>query len=275
MTSENNLSNKVREVREQTLLLHKRAPGTRIASSLSPVEFLVALYYNSPLQVDPDNLLWEQRDRLIMSKGHGVVSLYPILADRGFYEAGELENISTQDSFLGVIPDAGVPGIESTHGALGHGPGLGLGMAMALKHQNNPAQVCILCGDGEMNEGSIWEAVMLAPKHQLDNMLLVVDDNKQSMLGFQKDFFTPTPFAQKLSAFGWDTTTCPGHDVQAIASYLQQVWRQPNNGQPRALVLETIKGYGVEALMGKELSHVLSLSPEQVDEAITALERDQ
>ncbi|MEO5345701.1 MAG: transketolase [Magnetococcus sp. YQC-9] len=254
-------------VRAETLLLHQRAPGIRIASSLSPVEFLVALYYSSPLRHDPARPDWSERDRLIMSKGHGVISIYPILADLGYFPLEELEKIATEASFLGVIPDASIPGIETTNGALGHGLGVATGMALALRQMGNDAQLCVVCGDGEMNEGSVWESIMLASRHRLGNLLLVVDDNRISMLGFQDQILDLAPLEEKLSIFGWEAERVDGHDPLAIAGRLQALWRAGGD-RPRALILDTIKGKGVASLENQPLSHVMSLSPAEVDAAI-------
>ncbi|WP_193771386.1 transketolase [Candidatus Magnetaquicoccus inordinatus] len=268
------LRQRSRWLREQTLLLHKRAPGIRIASSLSPVEFLLTLYYGGWLQHDPLQPRWPERDRLILSKGHGSLAIYPILAERGYFAAAELETIATPHSLLGVIPDAAIPGIETTNGALGHGLGVATGMALALRHQQNPAQITVLCGDGEMNEGSIWEAVMLAAFHRLGNLLLVVDMNRLSMLGFQEDILHLQPLAEKLSVFGWQCQSCDGHDPLAIHDCLAKIWRRPQQA-PQALLLHTVKGKGVASLENQELCHVLSLTPEQVDAAIAALAQEE
>ncbi|ABK43136.1 transketolase subunit A [Magnetococcus marinus MC-1] len=264
------LSAKAIWVREQTLLLHQYAPGTRVASSLSPVEFLVSLYYGGYLRHRPQEPRWAGRDRLIMSKGHGLVSLYPILADCGYFPMEELPKIATQQSYLGVIPDAGIPGVETTNGALGHGLGVGAGMAIALKAQGSQARVCVVCGDGEMNEGSVWEAIMFAPKHGLNNLMLVIDDNKISMLGFQREILNLSPFVDKLSAFGWDCHRLDGHDMAQVQTRMQQLWLNPGQ-RPCAVVLDTVKGKGVAALENRALSHVLSLSHDQVETAIQEL----
>lgn len=261
-------------VREQTLLLHKRAPGIRIASSLSPVEFLVSLYYGGYCRYDAGKPDGEGRDRLIMSKGHGVVSLYPILADCGFFPLEALETVATAGSFLGVIPDAGIPGVETTNGALGHGPGVATGMALALRHRKQDAQVCVVCGDGEMNEGSIWESLMFAAQHRLDNLLLVVDDNQISMLGHQRDILGRIPLADRLTAFGWQTHEVEGHDVVAVTERLRRMWRR-GDGAPQALILRTVKGKGVAKLEDQELSHVLTLTPEEVDAAMAAIRQGE
>ncbi len=143
-------------VRRETLKIHRIAQETRIASSLSAVEIFTVLYFGRILKFDPKNIKWEERDRLIVSKGHGAISLYPILAGFGFFSKGELSKVGSAGSFLGGIPDPVVPGFETVNGSLGHGLGIGCGIALALKAKGNPAKVFVILGDGELYEGSVW-----------------------------------------------------------------------------------------------------------------------
>ena len=150
----NSLKQKALWVRQETLKIHRYAPGTRIASSLSDVEIFTVLYYGDILKFDPKNTHWENRDRLIISKGHGAISLYPILADLGYFDKEELGRVCDKDSFLGVIPDPEIPGIETVNGSLGHGLGVACGISIALKRNNSDSKVFVLMGDGELFEGS-------------------------------------------------------------------------------------------------------------------------
>ena len=143
-------------VRRETLKIHKIAPETRLASSLSAVEILTVLYYGRVLAFDPHHIHAENRDRLIISKGHGSISLYPILADCGYFPKDELLKVCKEGSFLGGIPDAIIPGYETINGSLGHGLGVGCGMALALKRKERKETVFVLVGDGELFEGSVW-----------------------------------------------------------------------------------------------------------------------
>ncbi len=154
------LEKKAGWVRKETLLLHALAPETRIASSLSCVEILVALYYGNIVKIHPKHLLAEDRDRIIISKGHGSISLYPILADLGYFSKSELKKICKPGSFLGGIPDCIIPGYETTNGSLGHGPGVACGIALSLKNKKNNAHIFVILGYGVMQEGAIWEAIM-------------------------------------------------------------------------------------------------------------------
>lgn len=270
MTSFEILKEKARWVRKETLKLHERAPETRIASCLSDIEIFVVLYYGAILNYNPQNLRSEDRDRFIISKGHGAVSLYPILADLGFFDKEELSKISTEDSFLCVIPDAGVPGFETINGSLGHGLGVGCGVAIALKRKRLDKKVFILCGDGELNEGAIWEAVMFAAFHKLDNLILIVDNNKMSMLGYQKNILGLEPLEDKFRTFGWLAETVDGHNIKQLGVALSDLKKDSRN-KPKVLIANTRKGMGVEALEGDPLCHVKSLKAEEIDSILENL----
>jgi transketolase len=263
----NDLSAMADWVRVRTLEMHKVAPGLRIASSLSPVEILTALYFGGVLRVNPADPADSARDRFIASKGHGTLCLFPVLAALGFFPLEELTRISRDNALLSIIPEPVTPGVETTNGSLGHGLGVGAGMAVALKRLENPASVVVLCGDGEMNSGAVWEAVMFAAKHRLDNMLLIIDDNKRSMLGDQADIMGLDPLAEKLAAFRWSVEEVDGHDVEALVSVLGRLKRQAD-GRPKALVARTIKGHRIPALEADPLSHIRVLSPEAIDKLL-------
>lgn len=264
---------KAKWVRRETLLIHQRAPETRLASSLSLVEVLIALFYGGILRFDPRNPSWEQRDRLIISKGHGSIAMYPILADLGFFKQSELLRVCQDGSFLGGIPDPIIPGYETVNGSLGHGLGVACGMALALKKKGNDSRVVAITGDGEMHEGSVWEAIMFAGHHQLSNLLLIVDDNKRCILGDTAQVINLKPLAGKLSEFGWATAEVPGHDVYALCRQLQELMESPDR-RPKALVADTQKGHGVSQLEADPLSHVRTLGAEEVDRAIRELDNE-
>lgn len=252
------------QVWRQTLLLHRRAPETRVASSLSAVEILTALYHGPVLRVRPGEPGWPHRDRLIVSKGHGGIALYPILAELGFFPPHHLEQIAQPDALLGVIPGAEIPGIETTNGALGLGLGLGAGMALALRLKGIDASVWVMCGDGELNAGVMWEAVMFAAHHRLDNLILVVDDNLKSMLGPQKEILGLAPLAGKFTPFGWEVEEGDGHDVVALRQTFTRLAAR-RGGRPKAFIAHTVKGRGVPELEASPIAHVLNLAPQRVD----------
>jgi len=262
------LKEKAKFIRCETLKIHKLAPETRVASSLSPIELFVSLYYGDILNFNPKNPRDENRDRFIISKGHGSISMYPLLADIGFFDKNEIEKVCTNGSFLGGIPDPIIPGYETINGSLGHGLGVGCGMAVALKIKQKKQNVVVLTGDGELNEGSNWEAIMFAPQHNLDNLTLIVDYNKVSMLDFSKNIINLNSLYDKFKAFNWDVFEIDdGHDVEEVFKTLQKVINARDK-KPKVIIANTIKGKGVPFLETHSLSHILSVKSEDIDTLI-------
>lgn len=261
------LEEKARWIWRETLAIHQRSPETRLASSLSPIEIFTALYYGGILRFNATDPLWEDRDRCIISKGHGSICMYPILADLGFFEASELKRVGKAGSFLGGIPDPIIPGYETVNGSLGHGPGVSAGMALGLKRKASESTVFVVVGDGELHEGACWEAIMFASHHRLDNLHLIVDDNKTSMLGYTDDIVSHGNLRERLTAFGWDCREINGHDVGAVRRVLSEL-KQVRNGQPKALIARTVKGRGVPGLENAPLSHILAPKPGIIDELL-------
>lgn len=248
----------------ETLAIHRRAPETRLASSLSSIDIFVALYYGGVLKQDPQNPLAEQRDRCVISKGHGSICMYPILADLGFYSMDELQKVCKTGGFLGGIPDPVIPGYETMNGSLGHGLGVATGMALGLKHKISESSVFVVCGDGELHEGANWEAIMFASQHKLDNLNLIVDDNQISMLGYTKDIVDHGSLATRLSSFGWHCSSVDGHDVDSVCAELKRM-KSSHNDKPKALIARTLKGHGVPGLENAPLSHIINPKPELID----------
>ena len=268
MSSEE-LKKKANWVRRETLKLHKLAPETRIASALSCVEILTALYYGGILSYDPKNTKAETRDRLIISKAHGVLSIYPILAELGFFDKRELLRVCQAGALLGGIPDMMVPGLETINGSLGHGLGVGCGSALALKKKPRNEKVLVLSGDGELYEGSVWEAIMLAGELRLDNLILVIDNNKACMLDFCKNIIDLEPLEAKFAAFRWQAERVDGHDVGQVTAALARM-KNSSDHKPQVLIADTIKGKGVAALETDPLSHIRVLGAAAIDAALEA-----
>ncbi|MEO5340298.1 MAG: transketolase [Magnetococcus sp. MYC-9] len=258
------LRQKAHWVWRETLAIHRRAPETRLASSLSPVEIFVALYYGGVLAFDPQHPLAEQRDRCVISKGHGSICMYPILADLGFFPLQELQRVCQAGSFLGGIPDPVIPGYETVNGSLGHGLGVAAGMALGLNRKGSDRNLFVVAGDGELHEGAHWEAIMFAAQHRLDNLHLIVDDNRISMLGFTDEIVSHGRLADRLTAFGWDCREVDGHDVTAVQAALLQM-KASRTGRPKALIARTLKGRGVPGLENAPLSHIINPKPELID----------
>lgn len=265
------LKEKALWVRRETLKIHKIAPGTRIASSLSDVEIFVVLYYGKLLKLDSKNIHWESRDRFIISKGHGAISLYPILADFGFFDKKELQKVCQKNSFLGGIPDIIIPGFETTNGSLGHGLGVASGISLALKRKNSKSKVFVLLGDGELFEGSVWESIMFTAEHKLDNLIVIVDNNKISMLDYCKNIIDLSPLEEKFKIFNWNVKTVDGHNIEELYNSLR-AFKKDEGKQPKVLIANTVKGKGVSQLEKDPLCHIKSLNAHDVTLAIKELE---
>ena len=249
-----------------TLLLHEREPGIRVASCLSCVELLTVLFCGGYLRRMIGDPQWNNRDRFIASKGHGAVSLYPLFAELGFMDREELRKIGGSDTPLGMIPDPAVPGIETVNGSLGHGLGVGLGMAIALRRRASSARVVVLHGDGELGEGAVWEAVSLAADLGMANLFLLVDVNGKSMLGSCRR--GAESWRKVFSAFGWRAVCCSdGHDIAQLDRAMDELFRETAPG-PSVLLAETVKGHGVPELESAELSHVMTLSSSRIKELL-------
>jgi len=265
------LRQKAHWVWRETLAVHRRAPETRLASSLSAIEIFVALYYGGIIRFEPQNPRSELRDRCIISKGHGSICMYPILADLGYFSLEELQHVCEAGSFLGGIPDPIIPGYETVNGSLGHGLGVATGMALGLKRKGSDRNVFVVVGDGELHEGANWEAIMFASQHQVDNLHLIVDDNGISMLGYTDDIVSQNSLVERFAAFGWESSTVDGHDVKALqAALLQQ--KDQHSGKPKVLIARTLKGHGVPGLENAQLSHIMNPKPELIDSLLEATE---
>lgn len=247
-----------------------RANASHIASSLSIAEILAALY-GGVLRVRPDDPEWADRDRLILSKGHGCAALYAVLAEAGFFPAAWLDTYYLNGTRLaGHATHKGIPGVEISTGSLGHGLPIGLGMALAGRRDGRPYRVFCILSDGECDEGSVWEAALLAPQHHLDNLTVVVDYNKIQSLGRVKDVIDLDPLADKWTAFGWAAREIDGHDPAAVQGALSAAPFVP--GRPSCIVAHTVKGKGVSFMEDKLLWHYRAPRGEDFDRAIAELE---
>jgi transketolase len=213
-----------------------------VGSSLSLIE-IVRVLYDDVLRQRPAEPRWAGRDRFILSKGHGCLAQYALLADTGYFPVEELRTFCRRDSFLGGHPEAGkVPGVEASTGALGHGLPIGLGMAVAARIRKADTRVFVVMGDGEINEGSVWEAAMCAGKHGLANLTAIVDYNKLQSYGPVSQVQPLEPLADKWRAFGFDAVEADGHDV----AELRRVFVQRSGARkPLAVICHTVKGKGL------------------------------
>ena len=232
-------SRNLRQMAVKTLASGKRA---HLGSAMSIME-IVRVLYDDYLRIDPEDSRNIQRDRFILSKGHGCLAQYVMLADKGFFDQKELLKFCHADSILGGHPEYGrIPGVEASTGALGHGMPIGVGMALAAKLQHRNTRVAVIVGDGETNEGSIWESAMSAAKHKLSNLVVFVDYNKIQSYGFLTEVLDPEPMTDKWSSFGFSVKEVNGHDVKELKNELSKL---PYDGKkPTAFICHTIKGKG-------------------------------
>jgi transketolase len=230
---------------ERSIYLRPLVGGGRghIGSSLSPIEVLRVLY-DDVLRHRPNEPNWPGRDRCILSKGHGCLALYALLADKGYFPADLLSTFCRKGSILGGHPERGkVPGVEASTGALGHGLSIGVGMALAARMQKRDSRVFVIMGDGEINEGSVWEAAMCAGKHRLSNLVAIIDYNKIQSAGATAHIQELEPLLDKWRAFGFAAAEVDGHDVAKLREIFK---RAPLDAdRPTAIICHTVKGKGI------------------------------
>ena len=255
------------------LIVRAIAGGRRghIGSAFSLVEILRVLY-DDVLRYDPKNPHWPQRDRCILSKGHGCLALYALLVDKGFFPAAELEKFCTPDGILGGHPEAHkVPGVEASTGSLGHGLAIGVGMALNARIEKSKHRVFVIVSDGESQEGSTWEAAMYAGKHKLAHLTVLVDYNKQQSYGTTAEVLDLEPFADKWRSFGFATAEVNGHSVDELRATLTRVPLDPL--KPTAIICHTVKGKGISFCEGNlSWHHKTKVSDEEVKALFAELE---
>lgn len=259
------------ELRRQIVRMLEKGGRGHVGSAFSLVEILRVLY-DDVLRYDPGNPRWPQRDRFILSKGHGCLALYVLLAEKGFFPEAELWRFCKTDGILGGHPEAGkVPGVEASTGSLGHGLPIGVGFALNARHEQAAHRVFVVASDGESNEGSVWEAALCAAKHKLSNLTVLVDYNKQQSYSTTYEVLDLDPFADKWRAFGFAVEEADGHSVEQLRAALK---RTPfDAGKPSALICHTIKGKGVGFVENNlNWHHKNKVTPEEIQSLLAALE---
>ena len=237
--------------------------------SLSAVEILTALYFDQ-MNIDPTNPKMEDRDRFVLSKGHAAPALYATLAQRGYFAKEELNNLRQLGSMLQGHPDMKkVPGVEMSTGSLGQGFSVACGMAMAAKLDNAPWNVYALLGDGEVQEGIIWEAAMSAAHYKLDNMIAFLDYNGLQIVGEVESVMNINPIEDKFKTFGWNVITIDGHDFDQIFAALDMA--KDTVDKPTMIIAKTIKGKGVSFMENQASWHGSAPSEEQLEQALSEL----
>ena len=254
--AERDLASLATGIRRHVLKMTHRARSAHVGTSLSMADLLAVLYC-AFLRVDPARPTCPERDRFILSKGHGCAGLYAVLAELGFFPLTWLNDFYQDGARLaGHVTHTGVPGVEVSTGSLGHGLSIACGMALASKRDGPPYRVVTLLSDGECDEGSIWEAVLFAPHHGLDNLLAIVDYNKIQSLGTVKEVLDLEPLAAKWEAFGWAVHEIDGHNIEQIEGSLETIPFE--SGRPSCIIAHTVKGKGVSFMEDELLWHYRS-----------------
>ena len=241
-----------------------------VGSAFSLVEILRVLY-DEVLRFDSRNPNWSDRDRCVLSKGQGCLALYVMLADKGFFPEAELWRFCASNGILGGHPDHKVPGVEASTGSLGHGLSIGIGFAINAKYEKASHRTFVIIGDGESNEGSIWEAAMCAGKHALSNLTVIVDYNKYQSYSSTKEVQDLEPILDKWKAFGFAAREVDGHSVDGLRQIFADLPFEA--GKPSALICHTLKGKGVDFAEGNmEWHHKNRVSDEELESLIAALD---
>jgi transketolase len=239
--------------------------------SLSEVELLTALYLRV-MRHDPQNPSWPDRDRFILSKGHGCPALYAVYAETGYIDTALLATLRKLGSPLQGHPDRRMlPVLEASTGSLGNGLSVGIGTALAARLDQRDYHTFVMVGDGELQEGQIWEAAMFAAFHKLSNLTLIVDYNRLQLDGFLKDILDPAPLGDKFRSFNWNTVQLDGHDFSQIIPALEDA-RAGKSGKPTCIIANTIKGKGVSFMENNVDWHGMAPKKEQVEAAVKELE---
>jgi transketolase len=265
------LQNKAIDIRKMIIKLCGIAGGGHIGGALSMVEILVALYYEV-MKFDPADPQWPDRDRLILSKGHGALGLCPVLCDVGYYPESMMDTFNCLDSPFGMHPDKNkIPGIEMSTGSLGHGLSISVGVAIAGKLDAADWRVYTLLGDGECDEGMVWEAAMAASHFKLGNLTAIVDRNGFSLDGPTEEVMSLEPFADKWRAFGWEVMEVNGHDFGELLHAFGNV-PPAKSDIPTCIIADTIKGKGVSFMENTAEWHYGGLDEELSEKVYAELE---
>ena len=268
------LREKVYEYRRLILTLCCKAKGLHIGGDLSCAEILVTLYQYQ-MNTDPKNPNWDDRDRFVLSKGHGGAAQYLVMAQRGYFDMEELFGTYKQhETRFGMHPcKALLPELDSSSGSLGHGLPIATGMALAAKMDGRKNRSYCLIGDGETNEGSIWEAAMAAAQFELGNLVVIEDVNGMSLDGFTKDIMNVEPVADKWMAFNWNVVEIDGNDLGQVVNAFDNLPPADSN-KPTIIIARTVKGKGVSFLTNEPTAHHTSISEEQLTAALEEVDAE-
>jgi len=270
MEEKNRLEIFATQIRLETMREIAHLGFGHVGGSLSIVDILAVLY-SGAMRIDATNPHWKERDWLIVSKGHSGPAVYAALALKDFFDIGWLKTLNQPKTNLPSHCDRNkTPGVDITTGSLGQGISVATGVALGNKLQGMDNTTYVIVGDGECNEGQVWEAIMFASQHKLDNMILLLDDNKEQIDGYSKEIIDLEDFTEKFEAFKWHAQRVDGHDVMALSQAIENA--KQTKGRPSAIVMDTIKGKGCICAEGQFGSHHMRLTRQQIDDSIRVLE---
>jgi transketolase len=267
--SPNELSRKAVKIRQHVIKMISARGKGHTGPALSMVEIATALYFGV-LRLDPQNPKHPGRDRFLLSKGHACTTLYASLAERGFFPVSRLDEYYRLDSLLGGHPVNGLPGIEASTGSLGHGLPMAVGMALAAKLDRLDHRIFTVLGDGENQEGSVWEAAMAAAHYKLDRLVAVVDRNGLEIDGSTETVMALEPLSQKWESFGWSVRNLDGHDLPSLVQTLRSA--PFASEKPSVVIAKTVKGKGIDFIENRKEWHHRAPDPAQAEEAFRQLQ---
>jgi transketolase len=271
LTSLGELKVRAKAIRKEIITSTTTAGSGHPTSSLSGVEIAVALYFGGVMHYDSKNPHWPRRDRFILSKGHAAPLLYAVLAEAGYFSKDMLPTLRKIGSPLEGHPNMRrLAGVEASTGSLGQGLSLGIGHALAARLNKADYRVYVMLGDGEMDEGQVWEAAMAAKKFRVDNLVAIVDQNGFQQTGPTAEVLDLRPLADRWNAFGWFTQEIDGHDLTQVLAAFQKAAQ--TKGKPSAIVARTVKGYPIEGLLSDPNHHGKPLTKEEEAKALAFLD---
>jgi transketolase len=266
-----NLLETAKKIRHSIINTTLKAGGAHVGGGLSALDIMVALYFKY-MNVNPEDPENPDRDRFVLSKGHGAIGFIPVLAERGFFEKELLDSFNKFKSPFGMHPDGNkIAGCDASTGSLGHGLPMAVGMVLGAKVQKKDFYTYCIVGDGELNEGSNWEAAMTAAHHKVDNLLLFVDKNRQMIDGPVQEVMNIDPLADKWKAFRWEVIEIDGHNMVEIAEAIEKAHQI--KGKPTVVVANTVKGKGVDFMENETKWHYGAIDSEMGERAHASIEK--
>jgi len=258
------------QIRRNIIRLMKAGEGGHTGGALSSVEILTSLYFHL-IKVDPENPGWKERDRFVLSAGHKCLVLYATLAEKGFFDKSILDTYGALDSKIPGHPNMHkLPGVETNTGALGHGLSIASGMALGFKIDKSPSKVYVLMGDGELAEGSNWEAAAAAAMHKLDNLVVFIDRNGLQISGPTVEVMNYEPLDERWRAFGWAVKIINGHNIETIIETVNQTPFE--KGKPSLIIADTVKSKGISFAEGRVDFHYWKSKPSEIEQAVRDLD---